>query len=168
MLPSRLCSTVTHTPCWSLSSKYFSPRPKECLPPSLKLPKAPLPSHGAGSSSSLLFFVTPGQWGYLFRQHRVPDWPQRQPGCGWRRWRPPPCDQNGCSLYSPALWYVGCHILGMGFSPGVMLDRTLGSGLDKEACKLVTGHLVATPVRKLTSNNQEAQRLDWVWFRRWD
>lgn len=48
----------------------------------------------------------------------------------------------------------------MGFFPGVMLDRTLGSGLDKEACKLVTGHLVA--------NNQEAQRLDWVWFRRWD
>lgn len=49
-----------------------------------------------------------------------------------------------------------------------MLDRTLGSGLDKEAYKLVTGHLVATPVRKLTSNNQEAQRLDWVWFQRWD
>lgn len=55
----------------------------------------------------------------------------------------------------------------MGFSPEVMLDKTLGSGLE-EACKLVTGLLVATLVHELTSNNQEAQGLDWVWFQRWD
>lgn len=29
-MPPRLCNTVTQAPCWSLSSKYFFSRPKDC------------------------------------------------------------------------------------------------------------------------------------------